>query len=246
MKTFTALIALSLMSTIALSGCSSQQTATPTNQSSTQATSKDTVKNEATPNIKDGVAKLLHTAKQVRKGATKGDEAIVRENGPKLEEIWSSFEDGVKEKYPDVYKNVEEYLDPTIAATKAKPIDKAVLLKIDNQLIDELYGLSEKLISVDEIKAGVSEMLETTAQLKQAIEAGDQAKVKELGPKLEETWSSFEDGVKPRYGELYEKLEKPLNPEVAGSQVSPLDKETLEKLNNELTQALNELMKKAK
>lgn len=245
MKKLTSLIALSLMTTIALSGCASQQNAASTPTSSVGTTSKATTKTEA-PNIKEGVAKLLHTAKQIRKGATQGDEAKVRENGPKLEEIWSSFEDGVKEKYPNEYKKVEEYLDPTIAASKATPIDKKVLLKIDNQLINELYGLSEKLISVDEIKAGVSKMLDTTTQLKQAIQAGDQAKVKELGPKLEETWSSFEDGVKPRYADLYEKLEKPLNPEVAGSQVSPLDKQTLDNLNNELTQVLNELMNKVK
>jgi iron uptake system EfeUOB component EfeO/EfeM len=244
MKKFATISAFALVTTIALSGCSSQQTA-PQPKTSNEAVSQPKAEASA-PNIKEGVAKLLKTAKQVRKAATSGDQAKVKENGPKLEEVWSSFEDGVKEKYPDAYKNIEKYLNPAIAAAKADPLDKDALLKLDNQLIDELFSFSAQLIPVSQIQAGATEMLETTKQLKQAIQAGDQAKVKELGPKLEKSWSSFEDGVKPRYGDLYERLEKPLNPEVAGSQVTPLDKETMNKLNEDLTQVLNELVQKAK
>ena len=114
-----------------------------------------------------------------------------------MEEVWSTFEDGVKPKYPDIYEQIEKNLDPTIAASKASPIDKEVLLKIDNQLIQVLYDLSQKLIPVDQIKAGVTKMLRTTSDLKKEIEGGNEAKVKELGPKLEDVWSTFEDGVRP-------------------------------------------------
>ncbi|HJV45048.1 MAG TPA: hypothetical protein VJ824_04890 [Bacillota bacterium] len=244
-KIITILSALTLVGTVTLTGCSS----TPT-PSASPSTNKEEPAKEKAPaaatSVKEGLAKLLQTAKQIKKAADKGDEAKIKENGPKLEEIWGSFEDDVKAKYADSYEKIEKALDPTIAATKANPIDKTTLLKIDNQLIDSLYELSGKVIPVDEIKAGATKMLDTTSQLKQAIQAGDTAKVKELGPKLEETWSTFEDGVKPRNPEMYEKLEKPLNPEVAGSQVSPLDKETLGKLNDELIGALNELLKNIK
>lgn len=252
MKKIPTLVTFALISSIALAGCSSQpaaQTSSTASPASAQTTTANTTTQKAetaAPDLKDGVAKLLKTAKQIRKAATSGDEAKIKENGPKLEEIWGSFEDGVKEKYPDSYKNIEKQLDPAIAATKASPLDKDAVLKIDNQLISELYNLSAQLIPVGEIKAGATKMLETANQLKQAIDAGDQAKVKELGPKLEETWSKFEDGVKPRYDDLYERLEKPLNPEVAGSQASQLDKATMGKLNDDLIKILNELVDKAK
>ncbi|MNN48459.1 hypothetical protein D3C81_1629370 [compost metagenome] len=83
-------------------------------------------------------------------------------------------------------------------------------------------------------------MLGTTSDLKKEIAAGNEAKVKELGPKLEEVWGTFEDGVRPRSADLYEKIEKSLNPEVAGSQISPIDKTVLSQLNEELIKTLNE------
>ena len=48
----------------------------------------------------------------------------------------------------------------------------------------------------NKVSDGVNKMLDTTGQLSKAIDSGDQAKVKEIGPKLEDQWSSFEDDVK--------------------------------------------------
>ncbi|WP_088835351.1 hypothetical protein [Paenibacillus tyrfis] len=163
-----------------------------------------------------------------------------------MEDAWRTFEDGVKPKYPDLYEKIEKNLDPTIAATTALPLNKEVLSKSNDQLVQTLYELSQKLIPVDQIKAGATQMLGIAGDLKKEIEAGNEAKVKELGPKLEDVWSAFEDGVRPRSAELYEKLEKNLNPEVAGSQKSPLDKQALSQLNEGLTQTLNELLQTIK
>ncbi|MEH7121265.1 hypothetical protein V7128_28280 [Neobacillus vireti] len=91
------------------------------------------------------------------------------------------------------------------------------------------------------VSEGVNKMLDTTGQLSKAINSGDQAKVKEVGPKLEDQWSSFEDDVKKDDKELYEKIEKYLDPTIAGSQAATLDKEALGTLNNQLTDALKEL-----
>jgi iron uptake system EfeUOB component EfeO/EfeM len=192
--------------------------------------------------VKDGTAKLLSTAKQLRKAATAGDEAKIKEVGPNLEEVWASFEDGIKAKYPDIYDQIEKSLNPAVAAAKTSTIDKDAVLKIDNQLIQVLFDLSGKLITVDQVKAGVNQMLGTTSELKKEIAAGNDAKVKELAPKLEDTWKTFEDGVPPRSADLYDKIEKSLNPEVAGSQKSPVDKQIMNQLNDSLTQALNELI----
>ncbi|TWE01948.1 hypothetical protein FB550_105320 [Neobacillus bataviensis] len=96
------------------------------------------------------------------------------------------------------------------------------------------------------VSEGVNEMLDTTGQLSKAIDSGDQAKVKEVGPKLEDQWSSFEDDVKKDNKDLYEKIEKYLDPTIAGSEAATLDKEALGNLNDQLTGALKELDEKIK
>lgn len=96
----------------------------------------------------------------------------------------------------------------------------------------------------NKVSDGVNKMLKTTEQLSKAIDSSDQAKVKEVGPKLEDQWASFEDDVKKDNKDLYGKVEKYLDPTVAGSEASTLDKEALGKLNNQLTGALKELAKK--
>ncbi|MDR7000666.1 hypothetical protein [Neobacillus niacini] len=98
----------------------------------------------------------------------------------------------------------------------------------------------------NKVSDGVNKMLDTTEQLSKAIDSGDQAKVKEVGPKLEDQWSSFEDDVKKDNKDLYEKVEKYLDPTIAGSEAKTLDKEALGTLNDQLTDALKELANKSK
>lgn len=93
---------------------------------------------------------------------------------------------------------------------------------------------------------GVNKMLDTSNQLSQAIKSGDQAKVKEVGPKLEDQWATFEDDVKKDNKDLYLKIEKYLDPTIAGSEATTLDKDALGTLNNQLTDALKELKSKTK
>jgi iron uptake system EfeUOB component EfeO/EfeM len=100
--------------------------------------------------------------------------------------------------------------------------------------------------SNSKVSDGVNKMLDTTGQLSKAIDRGDQAKVKEIGPKLEDQWSSFEDEVKKENKPLYNKVEKYLDPTIAGTEASPLDKQVLSSLNNKLTNALKELASKTK
>jgi iron uptake system EfeUOB component EfeO/EfeM len=233
------LVTLTLVAAFALVGCgSTTATDKPANATAEQA------KPAASTDIKAGLGTMVKTAKAVRKAVTANDEAKIKENGPKLEENWSAFEDGVKEKYPDLYAEIEKSLNPAIVATQASPLDKDMILKLDNQLIDSLYKLSEKVIPTEEVKSGTAKMITTTEDLKKAIADNNDAKIKELGPKLEETWATFEDGVKPRSSDMYEKIEKSLNPEVAGSQAATLDKNTLGTLNDQLNAALKEFQSK--
>jgi iron uptake system EfeUOB component EfeO/EfeM len=96
------------------------------------------------------------------------------------------------------------------------------------------------------IKPGVEKMLTTTSDLKKAIDAGDEAKVKTTAPQLEDTWATFEDAVKPKYADNYGEIEQYLDPTIAGSKATPLDKAALGKLNDQLTDALNKLAQKVK
>jgi iron uptake system EfeUOB component EfeO/EfeM len=100
--------------------------------------------------------------------------------------------------------------------------------------------------SNSKVSDGVNKMLDTTEQLSKAIDSGDQAKVKEVGPKLEDQWSSFEDDVKKDNKDLYGKVEKYLDPTIAGSKAATLDKSALKTLNNQLTDALKQLAGKTK
>lgn len=239
-KTSILVASLLLLTTLTLAGCGTKQAGSDTSETTKPAPSaKSAPSDEA---VKEGTAKLIRTAKQLREAITAGDEAKIKELGSKLEEAWSSFEDGVKPKYPDLYEKVEQNLDPAIAGTKASPIDKETLSKLDDQLIQVLYDLSQKLIPVNQIKAGASQMIGLTNDLKNEMDKANEAKINEIGSKLEETWSTFEDGVRPRNADLYEKIEKSLNPEVAGSQKIPVDKQALTQLNDSLAQALNELL----
>ncbi|MEH7072698.1 hypothetical protein [Neobacillus drentensis] len=96
------------------------------------------------------------------------------------------------------------------------------------------------------VSVGVHKMLETTGELSKAIESGDQGKVKEVGPTLEDQWSSFEDDVKKENKDLYEKIEKYLDPTIAGSEAATLDQSALSSLNDQLSKALKELEEKTK
>ncbi|WP_127534689.1 hypothetical protein [Paenibacillus kobensis] len=94
----------------------------------------------------------------------------------------------------------------------------------------------------DPVKKGANELIVVTNDLQKEIDAGNEGKVKELGPKLEETWATFEDGVKDKYADFYEKIEESLNPEVAGSKADSIDMSTLGQLNASLNKTLNELV----
>jgi iron uptake system EfeUOB component EfeO/EfeM len=100
--------------------------------------------------------------------------------------------------------------------------------------------------SSTDIKTGVIHMLSLTSELKKQIDAGNATNIKMIGPQLEDVWHSFEEGVKPKYPDIYAEVEKNLDPLVAGCQASSIDKETLTKLNDQLAQTLDKLVQKVK
>jgi len=131
-------------------------------------------------------------------------------------------------------------------ATPTTPSPSAQATKTDQTTTQGTSKQGTSAQTPSAIKTGVTKMLSITADLKTVIDAGDEAKVKVTGPQLEDAWSPFEDDVKLKYPDIYKKVEEYLDPTIAGSKASSLDKQALGTLNGELTQVLNELAAKEK
>ncbi|MFC5406182.1 hypothetical protein [Cohnella soli] len=95
----------------------------------------------------------------------------------------------------------------------------------------------------NKISDGVSEMKDVLTNVQAAVDAGDVAKAKTEATNLESAWEKFEDDVKDKSAELYEKAETPLHAIEAGAEIDPLDKDVLTKSVNELNQVLDEINK---
>ncbi|TGE30960.1 hypothetical protein [Desulfosporosinus sp. Sb-LF] len=155
MKSSRIILTLTLVISLGIiAGCGANNTTPTTPSTSTQATktdqttSQDTSKqgtSTQTPSvIKTGVAKMLSITADLKTAIDAGDEAKVKVTGPQLEDAWKPFEDDAKQKYPDLYKRVEESLDPTIACSKASPLDKQILGKLNENLTQALNELAAK------------------------------------------------------------------------------------------------------
>jgi hypothetical protein len=79
--------------------------------------------------------------------------------------------------------------------------------------------------------------------MKIQLNAKDAAKVKESGENLEKSWQTFEDEVKDKSADLYEKVETPLHTIEAGAKSKTLDEQTLNKAADELDTVLSDVEK---
>lgn len=98
----------------------------------------------------------------------------------------------------------------------------------------------KKTISIAD---GATSMKQTVNDLKAQLQANDAAKVKDDAEQLEKTWQTFEDSVKEKNADLYEKLETPLHTIEAGAKVQPLDVQTLNQAVENLDTVLTEVGK---
>ncbi|RKP58248.1 hypothetical protein D7Z26_01765 [Cohnella endophytica] len=95
----------------------------------------------------------------------------------------------------------------------------------------------------NKISDGVSSMKAVLTEVQSAVDSGDAAKAKAEAANLENAWAKFEDDVKEKSKDLYEKAETPLHVIEAGSEIEPLDKDTLTKSVTELNQVLDDINK---
>lgn len=91
------------------------------------------------------------------------------------------------------------------------------------------------------IKTGSEDMIKTIKDLKSQVADNDTSKAKKSGEALENSWKKFEDSVKDKDADLYEKVETPLHTIEAGVKVSPLDADTLNQAADELKDVLNDV-----
>lgn len=91
------------------------------------------------------------------------------------------------------------------------------------------------------VKEGSAALLTSLDQLKGQLDTSKVKDPKKQSTLIENQWASFEDEVKPKFPELYFKVEKFLTPLEAGLKQDKLDYATLTSLNNNLKAAITEL-----
>lgn len=131
-QTVTKLLSLAIMGSIALTGCSTAVSKTVNPSAKTEAQAK---KNTG---IKEGIKKLLSVTNQLKREIASEQEEKIKGTGKELSDTWVSFEDNVKPKHPDLYDNIEKYLNPIVAGSNTMPLDKKVLANLNDQLIQVL------------------------------------------------------------------------------------------------------------
>lgn len=102
---------------------------------------------------------------------------------------------------------------------------------------------TNKVKATVSISDGVKEMKQTLTDLKAQVKKKNAEKVKESGEQLELSWQKFEDQVKVKSSNLYEKVETPLHTIEAGAKSEPLDQQILQKAANELDSVLTDVEK---
>ena len=78
-----------------------------------------------------------------------------------------------------------------------------------------------------DIKGGATKMKVTLAEVKKAVEAGDQATAKAKADALEEDWGKFEDAVKAKDKAMYADIEDPLAVIGAGTKKAQMDQKAI-------------------
>ena len=128
------LLTFAIAGAIALTGCNAvNSSAKPSAKAETNVK-----KEAASTSINSGITKLLTAAKELKKNIDSDDDGKIKGAGAKLEDTWNSIEDSVKPKHPDLYDNIEKYLNPAVAGSKAVNPDKKVLATLNDQLIQLL------------------------------------------------------------------------------------------------------------
>lgn len=226
----TLLIVTSLGTTLVLAGCGAQKSEKATSGTNTQTTvaEKQTSSEVKKPSSVDDASKnMRNLLKDMKTQLSNKEEDKVAETSVKLEEAWKlfedKFEDDLKDKYLDLYVKIEDPLGIIEAAAKIKPLD----IKVLNTSIDKLDKELAQLQKSNSTAVGLENMRIALKEMNTQLNNKEEDKSIKTSDKLEENWKVFEDEVKDKNLDLYEKVEAPLGIIQAAVKVKPLDTKVL-------------------
>jgi len=98
---------------------------------------------ERNARILSGVERLRSVAVELKANLTVDKEAEIGVLGGQLGKHWATFEDKVKEKFPEFYVKVEMSLNPAVAGADADTLDIPLMKQLDDQLIQTLDDLKQ-------------------------------------------------------------------------------------------------------
>lgn len=91
--------------------------------------------------IAGGKTRILAALARLEQDIASDNAEKVKETGKQIWDIWTEFEDGVKEKNKSLYHNIEQVLGPLYAGTKLESVDQEML----NRMIRELKQILDQL-----------------------------------------------------------------------------------------------------
>lgn len=186
-----------------------------------------------------GIQNMRDVSKKMKEQLANKEEDNVIKTSEGLEGNWKQFEDNIKAKSPALYEKIEEPLHTINAAVKVKPLDTKTL----GTAIDALDKQLEQYQLSDLVSTGTQNMRDALKKMKNKIAQNDEERTIKTSAYLEINWKKFEDNVKAKSPELYEKIEEPLHAINAAVKVKPLDTKTLNNAIDNLDKQLEQLQK---
>ncbi len=186
-----------------------------------------------------GIQNMRDVSKKMKEQLANREDENVTKTSEGLEENWKQFEDNFKVKSPVIYEKIEEPLHTINAAIKVKPIDAKTL----SNAIDTLDKQLEQYQLSDLVSTGTQNMRDALKKMKAKIANNDEERTIKTSAYLEINWKKFEENVKTKSPNIYEKIEEPLKTINAAVKVKPLDAKTLNTAIDNLDKQLEQLQK---
>jgi len=191
MKKTLAVGCMSLAALMMLSACG-QDAATTASPSPSQAATETQQPAAAEKNpIQQGTENMLAETKKLQDAIGQKNAEDVKKLGKSINDIWLSYENSVRQKFPLEYTDVEKYEMPIFSASAYDKIDFDTLKTTADQLVTALNNLQ----NAKETTGNTSELLN------KAVE-GYQAYVVEQVDKLYAQTKTFVDAVKAGNADL--------------------------------------------
>ncbi|HEU4965708.1 MAG TPA: hypothetical protein VFV52_18005 [Bacilli bacterium] len=113
------LVAMTLLAGLVISGCSSSPA----------------------PSIQASTDRMLNLTAELEQSIPTGDKVKLKGLGQALDETWTSYEQTVQDKSPELHDQVDAALTSTVAAAEADALDTKALAAHNDELIAALHDV---------------------------------------------------------------------------------------------------------